>query len=309
MPAFDAIGMDAIGASSAQSAGQNATASGATLTGAATITGGAASAAAAGTAPGATLTGAGTITGGAASGTKSASAPGATLTGSGAIQGGAASNGSQPATITVPTSRTATFAARPRVFAFTGSAPVSVAKVSADQLYFIGDFTKDLTDGGTTAESVAPVSVGLTVLEGPTLQGALGVVKIGALDLSARAVNTFTFRVTCANGEVFDRTFVFSAIDDRSQTFGKDPDDQRFYAFDVSGDLALSGGTTIATVQAPTAFGVSALTTPVLQGGQAILKLGGLDTSNGAVNSCNLVMMLGTGEVISRTAYFSRQDH
>jgi hypothetical protein len=212
--------------------------------------------------------------------------------------------------ITVPASRTAVFVAKSRVAVFTGAGPVGMFKAPADQLWFVGDFSKDCGDGATTAQSVtAPIVTGLALLEGPTLQGPYCVVKIGALDPSARAVNSITLRVTMANGEVVDGTMNFTAVNDRSQQFGKDPDDQRLYAFDVSAELALSNNTTIATVQPPVVAGVSDLTVPVIQGGQVVLKLGGLDTSNNATNSCALTMTLNTSEVITRTAYFSRQDH
>jgi DNA-binding beta-propeller fold protein YncE len=212
----------------------------------------------------------------------------------------------QVVTITVPATRTAVFAAHSRVAVFTDTAPVSLTKVAADQLYFVGDFTKPLADGATTADSVAPIASGIAVLEVPVIQGALCVAKLGTLD---PAGGQFTFRVTCANGEVIDGTIIFTALDDRSQTFGKDPDDHRFYAFDVSADLALSGNTSISTVQTPVASGVSSLSVPAIQGGKAIVLLGGLDLSDGTVNSCRIAMTLATSEVINRTAYFSRQDH
>lgn len=208
--------------------------------------------------------------------------------------------------ITVPASRTAVFAGKSRVAVFTDSGPVKLAKVIADQLYIVGDFTKPLTDGATTAQSVAIVNSNATVLEDPVAQGSLMVAKIGMFD---PAGGQFTFRVTCANGEVIDGTVILTALDDRSQVFGKDPDEHRAYAFDVSADLALSANTTIATIQTPVAIGVSALSVPAIQGGKAVVLIGGLDLSDGAVNSCPLVMTLGTGEVINRAIYFGRQDH
>lgn len=262
MPAFDAIGMDAVGVSGATSAvvvnliAANSSETAASSTGAATVSS------------------ANSQTGG--------------------------------TTITVPASRTAVFAAHSRVAVFTDSGPVSLTKVAADQLYIVGDFTKPLADGAATSASVAIVNSNVTVLEGPVAQGSLMVAKIGAFD---PAGGQFTYRVTGVNGEVIDGTVVLTALDDRSQAFGKDPDDHRYYAFDVSADLALSGSTTIAAVQTPVANGVSALSVPAIQGGKAIMLIGGLDLSDGAVNSCKLVMTLGTGEVINRTAYFSRQDH
>jgi len=215
--------------------------------------------------------------------------------------------GAIPRSVTVPSARVATFAANPRVAIFTAGRPVTLAKGALDELWFVGDFNKDLADSGTTAESVAPVSAGVAVLEGPTLQGALGVVKLGALDASG--TNFFTFRVTCANGEVFDRTLALAAVDDRTWVFGKDPDDQRFYAFDFAADLALSANTTLASVEAPVPVGVSMLSAPSIQGTQIVIKFGGLATGAGAANSCSLPVTFANGEKIYRSIYFSREDH
>jgi hypothetical protein len=210
--------------------------------------------------------------------------------------------------IAVPASRTAYFVGHPRVAVFTDTGPVKLTKGINDQVYIVGDFTKPLADGATTATSVEIVnaSTNLSILEGPALQGSLMVAKIGALD---PAGGQFTFRVTCANGEIIDGTVLLTALDDRSHVFGKDPDDRRFFALDVSADLALSGNTTIASVQTPNATGVTALSVPAIQGGKAILLIGGLDLTDGATNSCELVMTLASTEVIHRTVYFSRQDH
>lgn len=266
-----------------------------------------------GTANSASLTGTSSLTPGGATGTGSASVSGASLLGTSTIASGTASGTSSSAqtgtsTITVPASRTAVFAARSRVVVFNGPGPVTLSKVSADKLYFVGDFSKDLNDGATTAASIAYVAVGVAVIEAPTLQGALGVVKLGALDITPGAVNSLTFRVTCANNEVFDRTIILTPLDDRSQAFGKDPDDHRFYAFDVSAEVALSGSP-VSSVAAPTVNGVTALAAPVIQGNRAIVLLGGLDLTDGAINSCMLTITLTNTEVINRTAYFSRQDH
>lgn len=226
-------------------------------------------------------------------------------TGAASVTASSSQTGSTPGTITVPASRTAVFAAHPRVAVFTDTGPVSLTKAIADQLYIVGDFTKPLADGATTAASVAIVNPSVTVLEGPVAQGALMVAKIGAFDPSG---GQFTYRVTCANGEVIDGTILLTALDDRSQQFGKDPDDHRFYAFDVSADLALSGSTTISSIATPVTSGVSALSVPAIQGSKPVVLLGGLELSGGG-NACELVMTLGTTEVIHRTAYFSRQDH
>jgi predicted aconitase with swiveling domain len=176
-------------------------------------------------------------------------------------------------------------------------------------LYFVGDFTKPLADGATTPAAVAPITLvpsGVVVLEGPVAQGSLMIAKLGAMDPAGGQV---TFRLACANGEVIDGTVILTPLDDRSHVFGKDPDDHRYYALDVSADLALSTNTTLQSVQTPIVNGVSALAAPVIQGNKAIVLHGGLDLTDGATNSSELVMTLATSEVIYRTIYFSRQDH
>jgi hypothetical protein len=206
---------------------------------------------------------------------------------------------------TVPASRTAVFAYK-RVAVFKDAGPVTLKKVPADELYFVGDFTKPLADGATSAVSVAPVVSGVDVLEGPEVQGSLMVVKLGTLD---PAGGQLTFRVTCANGEIIDGTIILEPLDDRSQTFGKDPNDRRWYALDVSGDLTLSGNPSMTHLQQPVTDGVVSLATPPKQGGKVFVLLGGLDLSHNAANSCTLTMTLATTEVINRTIYLSRQDH
>lgn len=212
-----------------------------------------------------------------------------------------------PASVTVPTSRTAKFAGRSRVVAFTGSKPVSVPKVPGDELYYVGDFTKDLFEASTTATSIAPLVAGVSILEGPVLQNGMGVVKLGGLDTSG-GENFFTFRVTCANGEQFDRTINFTQLDDQSKLFGKDPDDKRFYCIDLTGE-ATFGGTSLASVLPPVPSGVSLLSSVSIQGNQVTLKVGGLDTANGAVNSCSLTATFANGEKIVRTIYFTLEEH
>jgi hypothetical protein len=213
----------------------------------------------------------------------------------------------QQSTVTVPASRTAKFAGRSRVVVFSGSAPVVVLKGPLDELYFVGDFSKDYLEAGTTAASVAGLSVGVTVLEGPVLQNGFGVVKLGTLDLMA-ANNLFTFRVTLANGEQVDRTIDLKTLDDPPKVFGKDPDDKRFYTLDFSSD-ATFGGSALSSVSAPVAVGVSALSQPSTQGNAAVVKIGGLDVVTGAVNSYTLAAIFANTEKIVRSIFFKQEDH
>jgi hypothetical protein len=88
-----------------------------------------------------------------------------------------------------------------------------IDKDPEDKRYYVGDVTKDLTDSNTTIASVQTIVVGVTLLEGPDVQGNLIVVKLGGFDTSPGAVNSITFRVTCANTEQFDRTIFFARVD------------------------------------------------------------------------------------------------
>jgi len=309
MIGYSPIGVTPIGAIAAATANQDATAPGASLVATSSMAGGAAVGASAGVAGGAQLVAASSMAPGAAFGSKAATASGAALVASSSMAPGAAtggSNGSIPGVITVPTSRTAKFAANPRVAVFNTTRPVALVKGALDELWFVGDFSKDLTDAATTAESVAPVSAGVAVLQAPTLQGVLGLVKLGAM---GGGPAYFTFRVTCANGEVFDRTILLTAVDDRLWVFSKDPDDQRFYAFDFAADLALSANTTLASVGTPVVAGVTALSAPGIQGSQVVMKFGGLSTASDAANSCGLPVTFANGEKIYRSIYFIKEDH
>lgn len=301
MPAFDAVGADAVGGSSSVAASNDVSAPGALLTGTSSFVRGAASVSGvAGTAPGATLVGTSTFVGGIAS----VQAAGGTLT--------------------VPSLRTAAFSGSTRVIPFgteTTAQAVGpgaywknhqwwVDKVAADKLFYVADVSRDLSDSGTTAASVsAAVVVGATLLVAPVLQaGGLIVLKVGQLDTSPSGSNYITLRVTCADGEQFDRTIHFNVISDGSWTFVKDPEDQRFYALDMSNEIRL-GGTTLLSASTPTVAGVSSLAAPVVQGNLAIVKVGGLDVSGAPNNSCTLPMTFANGEQVYRTIYFTRQDN
>ncbi len=309
MIGYSPIGVTPIGAIVAATASQDATAPGASLVTTSSMVGGAAVGAAAGIASGAQLLATSSMAPGSASGSRSATASGAALVASSSMAPGAAIGGSSggtiPGVVTVPASRTAKFAANPRVAVFNTTRPASLTKGALDELWFVGDFTRDLTDASTTAVSVVPVSAGVAVLEGPGLQGALGLVKLGSMSSGSAS---FTFRVTCANGEVFDRTILLTSVDDRLWVFGKDPDDQRFYAFDFAADLALSANTTLASVGAPIVVGVTALSVPSIQGSQVVMKFGGLSAGD-AVNSCGLPVTFANGEKVYRSIYFTREDH
>jgi hypothetical protein len=54
---------------------------------------------------------------------------------------------------------------------------------------------------------------------------------------------------------------------------------------------------------------VSSLATPNVQGNLATLKVGGLDTTDGAQNSIGLWANFSNTERIYRTAYFTQEEH
>ena len=87
--------------------------------------------------------------------------------------------------------------------------------VDPDDINFVvWDVTKDLSDRATTASSVTMVSSGLTASQGPTIQGTS---IIALLSVNSGITNTqapsATMRITCANGERFDRTVYFNLED------------------------------------------------------------------------------------------------
>lgn len=210
--------------------------------------------------------------------------------------------------ITVPMSRIAQFESRSRVIVFKAPGPVSMLKVPGDELYYVGDMTFDLRETGTTAASVTPVSAGVTVLEGPIIQGNLIAVKLGGYDTAPGAENYFTFRYTCANGEQIDRTIKFTLADDRSWVFGKDPDDKRLYAFDFSSDAAF-GASALASVGPPVVAGVSVLSVVTIQGNLVIAKVGGLDLADGAENWWRVAATFANSEKIVRAIYFKQEEN
>jgi len=81
-----------------------------------------------------------------------------------------------------------------------------------DHNYVVADVTNDLTDRATTAASVECILAGVTVLEGPEAQGPL-MVALVTLDMTQPGAHSITFRMTCANGERFDRTIHFNPED------------------------------------------------------------------------------------------------
>ena len=88
-----------------------------------------------------------------------------------------------------------------------------VDKDPDEESFYVANITKELTDRGTTAASVVPVVKGVEILIQPQIQGNFVVIKLAGLDVSPNAENFWVARVTCANGEKFDRTMWFNRVD------------------------------------------------------------------------------------------------
>jgi hypothetical protein len=82
-----------------------------------------------------------------------------------------------------------------------------------DKNYVVANVAADLTDRGTTASTVSCTTVGVTVLEGPSVQGSLMVAKVTMDTTVPNSAHSITFRVVCANTEQFDRTIYFNLED------------------------------------------------------------------------------------------------
>lgn len=89
----------------------------------------------------------------------------------------------------------------------------TIYKDPDDQRFYKADVSSDLTEMGTTATSVTTVVAGVSILTAATINGSTMIVKLGGLDISVNPVNYCTFRITCANTEVFDRTIWFIKVD------------------------------------------------------------------------------------------------
>jgi len=175
-----------------------------------------------------------------------------------------------------------------------------------DERYWVADITIDLDERATTAKSVERIVAGVTVLEEPVIQGKLIPVKLGGFNAATGAINYCTFRVTCANGERFDRTIWFK------QTVGawwinKDADDQSYYVADIGNDLIDSGTTATAVKAFP--VGVVELVPAVIQGPLILVKLGGMDTLPAGVNYCDFRIDCANGERFYRSMQFNRVDN
>jgi len=220
---------------------------------------------------------------------------------------------------TVAESRRVAFPGGTRVVAFgsvpgarTPNAPYLEAgkwwseKHPLDERYWVANITIDLAERGTTAVSVEAIVAGVTVLQQPVIQGKLIPVKLGGFNAATNAVNFCTFRVTCANGERFDRTIWFKQ-QVGTYSLEKDADDESYFVADIGNDLADSN-TTASTVLAQP-VGVSVLVPALIQGPLILVKLGGMDTLPAGVNYCDLRIDCANSERFYRTIQFNRVDN
>ena len=220
---------------------------------------------------------------------------------------------------TVAESRRVAFPGGTRVVAFgsvpgarTPNAPYLEAgrwwseKHPLDERYWVANITIDLVERGTTAVLVEAIVAGVTVLQQPVIQGKLIPVKLGGFNAATGAVNFCTFRITCANGERFDRTIWFKQ-QVGVYSLNKDADDQSYYVGDIGNDLADSNTTAIAVKALP--VGVEELVPAVIQGPLVLVKLGGMDTLPAGVNYCDLRIDCANSERFYRTIQFNRVDN
>jgi hypothetical protein len=87
--------------------------------------------------------------------------------------------------------------------------------IDPDDINFVvWDVTKDLSDRATTAATAALNLVGMTATQGPTVQGTTVIALLSVTNGTTNATSPCgTARVTCANGERFDRTIYFNLED------------------------------------------------------------------------------------------------
>jgi len=90
-----------------------------------------------------------------------------------------------------------------------------------EKSHYLADITQELIDRATTAVSVELVLVGVLQLELPTIQTVTkdnvqrtyAVAFLGGTDAEPPEGWKWVARVTCANGERFDKTTWFNKVD------------------------------------------------------------------------------------------------
>lgn len=84
-----------------------------------------------------------------------------------------------------------------------------------DEVNYVGNVTKWLTDNGTTAASFVPVVRNVTVLlQGPPQGPSNGLLPVKLkVNFTDTGETYCTFRVTTADGQRFDRTVWFKKVE------------------------------------------------------------------------------------------------
>ena len=78
---------------------------------------------------------------------------------------------------------------------------------------YVADVSAELANSNTTASSCVLVVAGMVAVGSVTIQGGLIASKLQGSSMSDTSDNYCTFRVTCANGEQFDKTIYFKNVD------------------------------------------------------------------------------------------------
>lgn len=77
---------------------------------------------------------------------------------------------------------------------------------------YVADVSAELTNSNTTAASCVLVLQGMIAVGSVTIQDGLIATKLQGDSMSDTTDNFCTFRVTCANGEQFDKTIFFKQV-------------------------------------------------------------------------------------------------
>lgn len=89
-------------------------------------------------------------------------------------------------------------------------------------------------------------------------------------------------------------------------TKGKSPVSELFYSIDFAAEMA-ARNTSLESIVSTTAQGVEILVPAVIQGAKVVVKLGGLDSSDGAENFCRFLVLCVNGEKFDATMWFVRE--
>lgn len=90
----------------------------------------------------------------------------------------------------------------------------TIDKDPEDKLWYVANVAAQLTDSATTAVSYVVELAGVTLIEKGAPQGVSNsLLPVKLEGMGAQGAESYcTFRVTCANGEQFDRTIWFNRV-------------------------------------------------------------------------------------------------